>query len=67
MDEDYKEAWASYLKLCRLSASDFFTNMVKEVGLKNPLEDVAWKMWLRKWKRNFSYSLILGVGSGGAV
>ena len=39
MDEDYKEAWASYLKLCRLSASDFFTNMVKEVGLKNPLED----------------------------
>ena len=39
MDEDYKEAWASYLKLCRLSASDFFTTMVKEVGLKNPLED----------------------------
>ena len=39
MDEDYKEAWNSYLKLCRLSASDFFTNMVKEVGLKNPLED----------------------------
>ena len=39
MDEDYKEAWSSYLKLCRLSASDFFTNMVKEVGLKNPLED----------------------------
>ena len=39
MDEDYKEAWASYLKLCRLYASDFFTNMVKEVGLKNPLED----------------------------
>ena len=39
MDEDYKEAWTSYLKLCRLSASDFFTNMVKEVGLKNPLED----------------------------
>ena len=39
MDEDYKEAWASYLKLCRLSASDFFTNMVKTVGLKNPLED----------------------------
>ncbi len=39
MDEDYKETWSSYLKLCRLSASDFFTNMVKEVGLKNPLED----------------------------
>ena len=39
MDENYKEAWTSYLKLCRLSASDFFTNMVKNVGLKNPLED----------------------------
>ncbi|WP_124065931.1 M3 family oligoendopeptidase [Clostridium sp. E02] len=39
MDENYKEAWDSYLKLCRLSASDFFTNMVKEVGLDNPFED----------------------------
>lgn len=39
MDENYKEAWESYLKLCKLSASDFFTNMVKEVGLKNPFED----------------------------
>lgn len=39
MDENYKEAWESYLKLCRLSASDFFTAMIKEVGLKNPFED----------------------------
>lgn len=39
MDEDYKAAWVNYLKLCRLSASDFFTNMIKEAGLKNPLED----------------------------
>ena len=23
MDEDYEAAWKSYLKLCRLSASDF--------------------------------------------
>lgn len=39
MDENYKEAWESYLKLCKLSASDFFTNMVKEVGLDSPFED----------------------------
>lgn len=39
MDEDYEGAWKSYLKLCRLSASDFFTNMVKEVGLDSPFED----------------------------
>lgn len=39
MDENYEEAWKSYLKLCRLSASDFYTNMVKEVGLKLPFED----------------------------
>lgn len=39
MDRDYKEAWTSYLKLCRLSASDFFTGLVKEAGLINPFED----------------------------
>lgn len=38
MDADFDTAWASYLKLCRLSASDFFTNMVKEVGLMSPFE-----------------------------
>ncbi len=38
MDEDFDTAWESYLKLCRLSASDFFTNMVKEVGLMSPFE-----------------------------
>ncbi len=39
MDENYKEAWDSYLKFCRLSASDFYTNMLKEVGLDCPFED----------------------------
>ena len=39
MDEDYKAAWQSYLKLCKLSASDFYTNMLKEVGLRSPFED----------------------------
>lgn len=38
MDENYKAAWESYLKLCKLSASDFFTNMIKEVGLDSPFE-----------------------------
>lgn len=39
MDDNFKEAWTSYLRLCNLSASDFFTNMVKEVGLRSPFED----------------------------
>jgi len=39
MDEDYKAAWQSYLKLCRLSASDFYTEMLKEVGLQVPFEE----------------------------
>ena len=39
MDEDYERAWESYLKLCRLSASDFFINMLEEVGLESPFAD----------------------------
>ena len=39
MDKDYREAWNSYLKLCRLSASDFFNGLMKQVGLNNPFED----------------------------
>lgn len=39
MDEDYKAAWESYLKLCKLSASDFFTNLVGQVGLENPFKE----------------------------
>ena len=39
MDKNYKEAWNSYLKLCKLSASGFFTDLLKEVGLDNPFED----------------------------
>lgn len=38
MDADFTEAWKSYLKLCRLSASDFYINMIKEVGLDSPFE-----------------------------
>jgi len=39
MDRDYKEAWNSYLKLCELSAKDFFTGLLPQVGLNNPFED----------------------------
>lgn len=39
MDRDYKEAWDSYLTLCRLSASDYFTGLLKTAGLRNPFED----------------------------
>lgn len=39
MDQDYKAAWESYLKLCRLSASDFFTGLLPQVGLTLPFED----------------------------
>lgn len=39
MDEDYQDAWKRYLKLCRLSASDFYTGLLQSVGLDNPFED----------------------------
>ena len=39
MDKDYKAAWDSYLRLCKLSASDFFTGLLPQVGLHNPFED----------------------------
>ena len=39
MDRDYKAAWDSYLKLCKLSASDFYINMLREAGLDSPFED----------------------------
>ncbi len=48
MDEDYDKAWQSYLKLCRLSASGFFTDMLKEVGLESPFEDGCIKKVIEK-------------------
>lgn len=38
-DRDFREAWASYLKLCKLSASDFFTKMIPAVGLESPFDE----------------------------
>ncbi|MCM1058082.1 MAG: M3 family oligoendopeptidase [Firmicutes bacterium] len=51
MDEDYRAAWESYLKLCRLSASDFFTNMIKEVGLDDPFEPGCMKNIVEKLEK----------------
>lgn len=48
MDADYEAAWKSYLLLCRLSAADFFTNMIKEVGLESPFEDGCIENIIRK-------------------
>lgn len=39
MEKDRGAAWASYLKLCRLSASDFFVQMLTSVGLENPFAE----------------------------
>ena len=36
MEEDRTAAWESYLKLCRLSAREFYTDMLPQVGLKSP-------------------------------
>ncbi len=51
MDEDFGKAWESYLKLCKLSASDFFTNMIKEVGLDNPFEPGCMKNIVEKLEK----------------
>ena len=51
MDEDFKGAWESYLKLCKLSASDFFTNMIREVGLDNPFEPGCMKNIVEKLEK----------------
>ena len=50
MDEDYKEAWQSYLKLCRLSASDYFENLLKAAGIRSPFEEGCMKEIVDKLK-----------------
>lgn len=39
MDQDYEKAWADYLKLCNLSARDFYVNVIQEAGLMVPFND----------------------------
>ncbi|BFH14674.1 M3 family oligoendopeptidase [Paenibacillus melissococcoides] len=39
MNEDYKAAWADYLKLCQTGGSQSFTGLVAVAGLISPFED----------------------------
>jgi M3 family oligoendopeptidase len=39
MNEDYKAAWADYLKLCQQGGSKSFLELVKVTGLISPFED----------------------------
>lgn len=39
MQEDYKGAWADYLKLCQAGGSMSFLKLVELAGLKSPFED----------------------------
>lgn len=51
MDENFEEAWESYLKLCKLSASDFYTGLLKKVGLNSPFEDGCLKNIVEKLEK----------------
>ncbi len=51
MDADFEGAWQSYLKLCKLSASDFYTAMIKEVGLDSPFEQGCIKNIVEKLEK----------------
>ena len=51
MDEGFEDAWADYLKFCKLSASDFFTNMIREVGLMSPFEPGCMKNIVEKLEK----------------
>lgn len=51
MDADFDAAWQSYLELCRLSASDFFTAMIKKAGLDSPFEEGCLKKIVEKLEK----------------
>lgn len=38
MDKDREAAWQSYLKLCKMSASRFHTELLEEAGLETPFK-----------------------------
>ncbi len=39
MDKDKESAWQSYLKLCKMSASKFHTELLEEAGLETPFKN----------------------------
>lgn len=51
MMENYEEAWECYLKLCRLSASKFYAEMLHEVGLDVPYEDGCIALMTKKLEK----------------
>lgn len=51
MEENYQKAWESYLKLCQLSAADFFTGLLKQVGVKSPFEAGSIKELVEKLEK----------------
>ncbi len=51
MDENFGKAWENYYKLCKLSARDFFTNVIVEAGLKSPFEDGCVKELVEKFEK----------------
>lgn len=54
MQENYEEAWKSYLKLCRLSASDYFENLLQKAGLRSPFEDGCIREIVDKLRKDIS-------------
>ena len=39
MKKDFDDAWKHYLKLCKISAKDFYEDMLAESGLLSPFKD----------------------------
>ena len=39
MNEDFKQAWDKYMDICRISAKEFYVDMLENAGLKNPFAD----------------------------
>lgn len=39
MTKDYDKAWKDYLKLCKLNATKFFTEIIEDCGLLSPFVD----------------------------
>ena len=54
MQENYEEAWKSYLQLCRLSASDYFENLLRKAGLRSPFEDGCIQEIVDKLKKDIT-------------
>lgn len=52
MGRDYREAWQSYMKLVKLSASDFFNGVVEKAGLINPFEDGCLRYIIKKLEKD---------------